>query len=157
MSFWPNYKTLCLILCLFVMPLAACNAAEEKMPVSPLIIHADKTNLMFQVEIAKTPEQLEHGLMYRKELAAHKGMLFIFPEVRSATFWMENTLIPLDMIFIKEDGTIAHIHPMAQPLDRTPIPSEYPVKAVLEIPGGESAKQGIKVGQSIDPALLKME
>lgn len=159
MNSWQNYKALIAAAALLLLPLTACSADDEAqhLAVEPLIVHTAKGNVMFQVEVARSPEELERGLMYRKELPANKGMLFIFGEQRDAAFWMENTLIPLDMLFIKEDGKIVTIHSMAQPLDRTPIPSGEPVKAVLEIFGGESAKQGIKAGDTIDPSLLKTE
>lgn len=157
MRFWRNCKFVLAVLCMMA-PLMACSQEPQALPSMPLVIHTKQNGaLMFDIEIARTPEQLERGLMYRKELPSNKGMLFVFTEEREASFWMENTLVPLDMLFIKADGTIAHIHEMAKPLDRTPIPSVEKVKAVLEILGGESAKQGIKIGDTIDPALLKTE
>ena len=157
MRFWQSFKFVFAVLAV-CMPLSACQAQEaQHLPNVPLVIHTSQGALMFRAEIARTPEEKQRGLMFRKELASDQSMLFIFEEVRDVSFWMENTLIPLDMLFIDEKGVVTHIHEMAQPLDRTPIPSMSPIKAVLEIYGGESAKQGIKVGDTIDPDLLKTE
>jgi uncharacterized membrane protein (UPF0127 family) len=166
MTFWRNSKAFALILAC-ALPLGSCNAQApsapnlpgeaQYLPAKPLILHTANGNLMFQAEIALTPEQHQRGLMYRKQLLPNTGMLFVFPTVDQVSFWMENTLIPLDMLFIDADGKIVTVHENAIPLDRTAIPSGKPVKAVLEISGGESAKQGIHVGDTIDPALLKTE
>jgi uncharacterized protein len=121
----------------------------------PLVVHTSKEAQMFQVEIANTPKALELGLMNRTELAANEGMLFVFPLVRPVSFWMRNTLIPLDMIFIDEKGVVTSIHSMAKPLDETPIPSTGPVKAVLEIAGGQALQRGIKPGDTIETDLLQ--
>lgn len=103
----------------------------------------------FTVEVVDTNETRAQGLMFRKELAPDAGMLFDFKESRQVAFWMENTLIPLDMLFVKEDGTIANIHVNATPLDRTSIPSDGPVQFVLEIPGGRSVELGIVAGDKV--------
>jgi len=103
----------------------------------------------FQVEIAATPEQRARGLMYREALAADAGMLFLFDEPRVASFWMKNTLIPLDMLFLAEDGRIVAIAPETEPLSEKGISSGVPVKAVLEIAGGRSVELGIGVGDRV--------
>lgn len=103
----------------------------------------------FTVEVVDTFETRAQGLMFREQLAPDAGMLFDFKESRQVAFWMENTLIPLDMIFIRADGTIANIHVNAKPLDRTSIPSDGPVMFVLEIPGGRSVELGIAAGDKV--------
>ena len=103
----------------------------------------------FTVEIADTPAQQQKGLMFRQELAPDAGMLFDFHESRQVSFWMQNTLIPLDMLFIRTDGSIANIRVNAHPLDPTSIPSDGPVEFVLEIPGGRSVELGIKAGDTV--------
>lgn len=103
----------------------------------------------FTVEIADTPAQQQKGLMFRQDLAADAGMLFDFHASRQVSFWMQNTLIPLDMLFIRSDGSIANIHVNAHPLDPTSIPSDGPVEFVLEIPGGRSVELGIKAGDTV--------
>jgi uncharacterized membrane protein (UPF0127 family) len=87
----------------------------------------------FNVELAKTRSQQAQGLMFRKELKTNHGMLFIFDDVEKRSFWMKNTLIPLDMLFVAANGEIHHIHHNAKPQDLTSITSLYPSKAVLEL------------------------
>jgi len=103
----------------------------------------------FNVEVVDKPEGRAQGLMFRTSLAPDAGMLFDFKEERPVSFWMQNTLIPLDMIFIRSDGTIANVHVNAKPLDPTSIPSDGPVAFVLEIPGGRSVELGIKAGDTV--------
>ena len=103
----------------------------------------------FTVEVVDTDEGRAQGLMFRTSLAPDAGMLFDFKESRQVSFWMQNTLIPLDMLFIRHDGSIANIHVNAKPMDPTSIPSEGPVEFVLEIPGGRSVELGIKAGDTV--------
>lgn len=125
--------------------LAAATAAAE-----PLVIHAGGSAYRFEVEVVTTPETRAQGLMYRKALAANAGMLFIYPGEQPVSFWMKNTLIPLDMLFLKADGSIARIAHNAVPLDETPIDSGAAVKAVLEVKGGTATALGIKEGDRVD-------
>ena len=108
----------------------------------------------FTVELALTPEEQAQGLMYRTELAPDAGMLFIFPEARRASFWMRNTLIPLDMLFIRQNGRVANIIENAEPETLTSRRSTGRVKAVLEIPGGRAAELGIKAGDLVKHPML---
>ena len=107
----------------------------------------------FQVEQAKTAAEQERGLMYRTDLADNGGMLFWpYPPdgpPREASFWMKNTPSALDIIFIRADGTIAHIAENAVPFDETPLSSGEPVGAVLEIKGGRAAALGIAEGDKV--------
>ena len=102
----------------------------------------------FIAEVAKTPEQHAQGLMFRRSLAPNRAMIFPYQPPQNASFWMRNTLIPLDMIFIRADGSIARIA-TATPLDETPVPSGEPVAAVLEIAGGRAAELRIKEGDKV--------
>ncbi len=86
--------------------------------------------------------------MFRQSLAPDEAMIFPYNPPRDVAFWMRNTLIPLDMVFIRADGTIARIA-TAQPLDETPVPGGEPVAAVLEIKGGRAAELGIKAGDRV--------
>lgn len=104
---------------------------------------------VFNVEVVDTPAGRAQGLMFRTSLAPDAGMLFDFKESRPVSFWMQNTMIPLDMLFIRHDGTIANIHVNAKPLDPTSIPSDGPVEFVLEIAGGRSVELGIKAGDTV--------
>ncbi len=103
----------------------------------------------FTVEIADTPESRATGLMHRESLPRSAGMLFIFDRPDRAVFWMENTLISLDMLFIDPAGVVRHVHPRARPLDRTPIDGGENVLMVLEINGGLSERLGIGPGSEL--------
>ena len=115
----------------------------------PLTIRSKNGVHHFVVEVAATPEQQERGLMFRKEIAPDRGMIFPYDPPRNVAFWMRNTLIPLDMLFIRSDGTIARIA-TAKPLDETPVPAGEPIGAVLEIRGGRAAELGIREGDKVD-------
>jgi uncharacterized membrane protein (UPF0127 family) len=111
----------------------------------PLTIKTSKATHHFTVEVAATLEQQERGLMFRKSLAGDRGMIFPYDPPQDVSFWMKNTLIPLDIIFIRSDGTIVRIT-RAKSLDLTPLPAGEPVAAVLEIRAGRAAELGIKEG-----------
>jgi uncharacterized membrane protein (UPF0127 family) len=120
----------------------------------PVTITGPGGRHVFRSEVAATPQQQETGLMYRTGLADDFGMLFApYPAdggpPREASFWMENTPSPLDLIFIRPDRTIARIAENAVPFDRTPIPSGEPVAAVLEVRGGRTAELGIAEGDRV--------
>ena len=101
------------------------------------------------IEIAETEYETQTGLMYRKKMDEAAGMLFIFPEERMHSFYMKNTHIPLDILFIKSDLTVANIARNTKPLDETGIPSAEPVQYVLEINAGMSDRWGIEPGDRI--------
>lgn len=100
----------------------------------------------FSVEIADDAQERAQGLMNRPVLAASQGMLFLYDVPGQPTFWMKNTLIPLDMLFVAPDGTVQQVHPMAVPGDLTLIAGGAGVLAVLEIKGGLAAAIGIGAG-----------
>jgi uncharacterized membrane protein (UPF0127 family) len=108
----------------------------------------------FKIEIADTEIERRHGLMNRETLKPNAGMLFVFEEVSFQTFWMKDTLIPLDILFIDQSGKITHIVENAKPHDLTPLPSGGPVRATLEILGGQSAKLGIEKGDLVKYSLF---
>jgi len=103
----------------------------------------------FKVEVADTPATQERGLMFRKSLAADRGMLFDFGSEQPVSFWMKNTLIPLDMLFIGADGRIVSIARNATPRSETPIASAGPVRDVLELRGGRAAEIGAAPGDRV--------
>jgi len=103
----------------------------------------------FTVELALTAEQRAQGLMFRESMAADEGMLFDFGEMRPVAMWMQNTPLPLDMLFIQPNGTISHIHKKAVPFSRTIIDSRGPVAFVLELNGGRADALGIRPGDRI--------
>ena len=121
----------------------ACRAQPK------VTIETAKGEISFQVEIAGTPEKREVGLMYRRELPSDQGMLFIFPVEKVNSFWMKNTPIPLDMIFISRDRKIVGIVHETVPFSldgrSVSVPSQY----VLEINGGLSRRYGFKAGDVV--------
>ncbi|HEX3432227.1 MAG TPA: DUF192 domain-containing protein [Rhizomicrobium sp.] len=140
-----------------VLPFAAAAApssGNDKLPVTTVIIDSTHGPAKFHVEVAADPASQEKGLMFRKSLAPDAGMLFDFHTPDFQTFWMKNTVIPLDMVFIRADGTISSIAPNATPYSETPIPSYEPVRAVLEINGGRAAQLGILPGEHVHNALF---
>jgi len=115
----------------------------------PLLVRSDKNQHRFAVEVAASPQQQEKGLMFRKTLDDDGGMLFPMNPPRVASFWMKNTVIPLDMIFVRTDGTIAFIAANTEPYSREPVSAGVPVAAVLELRGGRAAELGIVRGDQI--------
>jgi uncharacterized protein len=103
----------------------------------------------FAVELAVTSEQRAQGLMYRQRMAADAGMLFLYPAARPVSMWMKNTVIPLDMLFIGDDGRILHIAERAIPGSTATISSMQPARAVLELNGGTAARLKIQVGDRV--------
>jgi uncharacterized membrane protein (UPF0127 family) len=114
----------------------------------PLTITSATGTHHFIVEIAKTEHQQEMGLMFVKSLAPNRGMIFPYDPPQEVAFWMKNTLIPLDIVFIRPDHTIARIT-NAKALDETPLPSGEPIAAVLEIAGGRAAQLGMAPGDKV--------
>ena len=102
------------------------------------------------LEVAATPAARERGLMYRSALADGRGMLFVFDQDDDHGFWMKDTLIPLDMVFIAADRRIVGIHPDATPLSTTPISVGKPSRWVLEVPGGWAARHGVARGDRVE-------
>lgn len=101
------------------------------------------------VEVVDTPQGRERGLMFRKSLPRYSGMLFVYEYAQPVAFWMENTLIPLDMLFFDASGRLERIHENAQPLDRTPIPGGQDIRFVLELNGGMAKTLGIEPGAEL--------
>ena len=104
---------------------------------------------VLDVEIAATPETQALGLMYRTSLPDTKGMLFPHSEPREVSMWMRNTYIPLDMVFIRADGTVHRIEARTEPLSERIISSNGPISAVLEIAGGNAERLGLKPGDKV--------
>lgn len=122
---------------------------KERLKVEKLAIKTHTGLARFRVEIADTGASREQGLMFRKKLAPNRGMLFDFKTPQPVAFWMKNTLIPLDMIFIAPDGRVVSVARNARPLDETPIPSGGDVVGVLEIAGGRAAQIGVEPGDQV--------
>lgn len=121
----------------------------------PLSIETGDKVHSFQVELARTPKEQAQGLMFRKSMAHDEGMLFTLKKPRTVSFWMKNTYIPLDLLFIDRHGTVLKIIANAEPHSLTSRPSDGPVSAVLEINGGLSEKLGIAPGQTVRHTFFK--
>ena len=124
------------------------NAASSQ-ALTPVTITTSGASHVFRVELARTEAEQERGLMYRPSVPADGGMLFPFAIPRVASFWMKNTQVPLDMLFIRTDGSIARIAANTVPLSLTPVTAGEPVGAVLEIAGGRAAELGIEEGDKV--------
>jgi uncharacterized membrane protein (UPF0127 family) len=131
------------------------SAALQAQNLEPLAVVTRGARHAFSVEVAREPVQRAQGLMFRRNLAPDRGMLFDFGEVQPVSMWMQNTYIPLDMIFVRRDGTIARIAENAEPLSTRAIPSGEPVLAVLELGGGTAARLGIRPGDRVDHPLFR--
>jgi uncharacterized membrane protein (UPF0127 family) len=136
---------------IFFLLLGGCASAEPPRPLprATIAIKTPRGWADFNVEIANTIKEQELGLMYRTELAVDAGMLFDFHSARFASFWMKNTVLPLDIIFVKADGTISNIASDAVPYSLKPIPSSQPVRAVIEINAGRARALGIQPGARV--------
>jgi hypothetical protein len=146
-----SVATLCAILLLAVMP-ASVGAQQDlqKFATDRLSIEtADGRSLDFEVELALTAEQRAQGLMFRRDLPDMGGMLFVYDKDWDISMWMKNTVIPLDMLFIKRDGRIVAIAERAVPFSLETISSGQPASGVLEINGGAAARLGIHPGDRV--------
>ena len=125
-----------------------CGCVEEQ----KAIIFTNSSRVEVKVEIADTPEKRQVGLMFREKLEKNSGVLFVFEEEQYVNFWMKNMKIPLDIIFISENGTINEIKEDVQPCLEEPCalyPSTFPVKYVLEVNSGFCRLNNVKVGDRI--------
>ena len=127
----------------------APSTATRAVDVLPVRIKTQKGVSLFHVEVARTPAEQQRGLMYRKSLAPDGGMIFLFEAPERAVFWMKNTYIPLDLLFIRADGSIARIAANATPFSLEPIDAGEDVAAVIEIAGGRAAAAGIHEGDMV--------
>ena len=140
---------------LLILPLAHARGAEPTKAQAALpkeklvIVTKDGKRHTFQVEMAMTPQQQRVGLMFRTSVPPDGGMLFDWGTPRDVPMWMENTLVPLDMVFINADGTIRAIAENTVPQSLANIPSHGPVRATLELAGGTTAKLNIVVGDKV--------
>lgn len=138
------------VMALLLLVVAFPAMALESFQKSKLTVEtAGGGKFRFNVELALTPGQQAQGLMYRQSMPADAGMLFVYDRVQPASFWMKNTLIPLDMLFIAADGRIVNIHERAVPESLDSVSSDGPVKAILELNGGMAARLGIRPGDRV--------
>lgn len=142
--------TLVLFALLALMPAAGSSAQDAPLSkIEPLTIATEDDAVMFTVEIADTEELRARGLMFRQRLPEDRGMLFDFQEPRPVSMWMKNTYIPLDMLFIRKDGTIAYIAENTVPQSLEAVGISEPVLAVLELAAGVTRKHGIRAGDKV--------
>jgi uncharacterized protein len=140
---------------LYAQDLTPSFGTPQKLTLSPLTVQtkAGKKHV-FQVEVARSPQEQEIGLMWRLELKPDRGMLFPFAAPRVASFWMRNTYVALDLLFIRNTGEIVNIHANAVPLNETLLTSRGQVSAVLELAAGTTQRLGIAPGDRVvHPAL----
>src|SRR5271154_5354039 len=150
---WPHFRFwISLALAGSLWMFAGCGAHAAS--IQPLEIVTKTGVHVFAVEMAATEEEKTTGLMYRKELAEGKGMLFDFSPEQEVSMWMKNTYIPLDMIFIRADGRILRIAENTEPLSTKIIPSNGLAKGVLEVIAGTAKKYGIQPGDRVGHPLF---
>jgi len=142
-------RRLLLLLVAALLFAAPAFAQLQSFATSQLTITSATGDQKFTVELATTPAQQEQGLMYRRSMAPDAGMLFDFGHPTTTTFWMKNTLIPLDMLFVGADGRVVNIHERAVPMSEAMIPAQGMVRAVVELNGGTVARLGIRPGDRV--------
>lgn len=130
---------------------------QPQLDTAPLVIVSDETRHGFTVEMADDPEEIRIGLMFRAELAEDAGMLFDLGAPRRAGFWMKNTILPLDMLFIDSDGEILAIARNTVPGSLRQVDPGVPVRAVLEVNAGTTAQLGIEAGDYVEHALFSTD
>ena len=130
--------------CFFSATTAFASCAPDRVD-----LRGDWGAARFSVEVADDPQERAQGLMNVPSMATGAGMLFVYDEPERAVFWMKNTLIPLDMIFVGADGIVTHVHENAVPHDLTGIDGGEGVQYVLEINGGLASRMGIAVGTEL--------
>jgi uncharacterized protein len=123
--------------------------SQPTLPIIPLTIYGSRGPVYLHLEVASTERQQEVGLMYRVAIPAHGGMLFPMRPARQARFWMRNTFIPLDMLFVRTNSTISRIA-TAQALDEHIVNSGEPVTAVIELGAGQAKALGIRAGDRVE-------
>ena len=137
-----------------ILLLATCAETAVALPVETIGIDTHKGTAKFKVEVAADVESQEKGLMYRKQMAPDSGMLFDFGRPRFVSFWMKNTYIALDMVFVRADGTISSIRSNAPPLSLSSIRSAEPVVAVIELNGGRAHDLDIEPGDKVHASMF---
>ena len=141
-------KTSRLIAGLFAIVFAA-PASAGACHADQVLLRGDWGQARFSIELADDEAERAKGLMFRESMAKNAGMLFMYPAPKPVAFWMKNTVIPLDMIFLDKTGTVTRVHSMAKPYDTSPIFGGDDVLAVLEINGGLAEALGITEGSEM--------
>lgn len=148
-----TYRQILSILILIVVvfsPLdASATGKAQALDVTPLKIETTQGSFNYNVELAASIKEQAVGLMYRREMAANHGMIFLNSRVRLNSFWMKNTYIPLDIIFISAEGRVVNIVTNTIPLSLDPVSSTQPVLAVLELNAGQASLIGLSAGDMV--------
>jgi uncharacterized membrane protein (UPF0127 family) len=134
---------------------AGSNQPQLDLPTESITIDSALGPQLFKVQLATEWSEQETGLMYRQQMPPNEGMLFDFHQPQAMSFWMKNTLIPLDILFIRADGTVSTIAANAKPLSLKSIKSAEPVQAVLEINGGRAAALQIREGAKVHSTIFQ--
>ena len=148
-----------LLLFAFLMPAAGVVAQEAGSPMilpvdpAPLVALTDEGQRRFQIEVADTPEERSRGLMFRQRMPENQGMLFVFPQSLPVGFWMQNTILPLDLLFVSDAGEVRAILP-GVPFSTDTISPGEPVRFVLELNAGTAQSQGISVGDRLSHPII---
>lgn len=151
-------RVFCSIACLlFAATTVRIAAAQELARIEPVSVVAQSTSTIFSAEIADTDELRARGLMFRHKLPEDRAMLFDFGKPRPASMWMKNTYISLDMLFVREDGTIAAVAENTEPLSLQTISVQEPVKAVVEVAAGTVKRLGIQRDDKVFHSIFKNE
>jgi uncharacterized membrane protein (UPF0127 family) len=143
----PRHLAATWLLAVMVLAAASCRSGGTE-PV--VVVHADSGAVPVRVELARTREELSRGLMWRDRMDADAGMLFVFDAADERTFWMKNTPLSLDIIFIGEDLRVRNVAEATAPYSETPIPSAGAVRYVLEVRAGFARLHGIRAGTRVE-------
>lgn len=135
--------------CLFIVNGAALNAQEQRLATNQVTIKSQTGEHTFTAEMAVSREEKAQGMMFRTRMGDDEAMLFVYPEPQRMNYWMRNTYIPLDIIFIREDGRILNIIRNAKPQSEDPLKSRGLAIGTLEIRGGRAKELGIRPGDIV--------
>lgn len=139
-----------LLLRILLLPLAlgatSCKTEQPAQRTEPGVVRMKVGSETFTLEVADTPQKQQLGLMHRKSMPPDRGMLFVFDDERERSFWMKNTHIPLDIIYVDAEGKVVSIKPM-EPLDETSVPSDGPAKYAVELNRGAARRVGVAPGE----------
>ncbi|WP_187971828.1 DUF192 domain-containing protein [Aquibium microcysteis] len=148
-----------LLLFAFLLPAAAVLAQESGSPMilpvdpAPLVATTGEGDVRFQIEVADTPEERSRGLMFRERMPENQGMLFVFPQSLPVGFWMKNTILPLDLLFVSDKGEVRAIL-QGVPFSTDTISPGEAVRFVLELNAGTAERQGISVGDRLSHPII---
>ena len=143
------------LIAIFVTLFGLSSAASAQCALDAVSVRGDFGTAQFTVEVADDNAERGQGLMFVEQMATMEGMLFVYERPQRVSFWMRNTLIPLDMLFFDEHGVLQKIHPRAVPLDETPIFGGEAIQYILEINGGMAESLGIETGAKMVPPICE--